>query len=108
MTKRFHRNIYNYVLTVPAVREERGGYSNYWKVTISDSEGELLYTDEEGFPARFNVYWTWDDSDRAWLYNSDDGCIYYWEYKGVWTKTKHEKKTDSLRIPDDLLPPYAE
>ncbi len=92
-----------YVLTVPVVREERGGFESFWKVTISDSEGKLLYTDEEGFPARFNVYWVWDEDDRVWLYNSDDGNIFYWEFQDKWVKNEYDEHNSPLKIPPLLL-----
>lgn len=78
-----------YVLTVPIVEENRDGFESFWKVTISDKNGHRLYVDEEGFPARFNVYWNWDDEDRIWLNNSDDGAVYFWEnIDGVWRKNR--------------------
>ena len=67
-----------YVLTVPI--EKAADDRRYWRVTISDRNGNVLFKDDSEFPARFNVYWTWDNSDRVWLKNSDNGYTYYWEW----------------------------
>ncbi|NQT30527.1 MAG: hypothetical protein HQ596_08135 [Candidatus Saganbacteria bacterium] len=76
-----------YILTVPMVKEKRDNYTHWWKVAISDSDKNLLYKDEVGFPARFNVYWCWDENDRVWLHNSDNGKVYYFEnVGGKWLK----------------------
>ena len=70
-----------YVLRVPvvAVEDSRGKTLHFWMPEIADSSGKLPYKDNEGFPARFNVYWCWDSEDRVWLYNSDDGKVWFWE-----------------------------
>jgi len=48
-----------------------------WKVTITDLSGKVLYKDEDSkLVGNLNVYWGWDDQDRAWVYNSDDGRIW--------------------------------
>ena len=77
----------------------------YWRVTISDSNGRVLYKDDFSFVGNLNVYWSWDQQDRVWLRNSDDGAIYYWEIDGsnVWHKHRWEKnQTDSLSPPANL------
>jgi len=66
-----------YVLTVPI--EQAADNRRYWRVTISDRNGNVLFKDDSEFPGRFNVYWTWDNSDRVWLQNSDNGYTYYWK-----------------------------
>ena len=83
----------NYVFTVPIERSKQesgpAGFGwPFWHVTISDSKGIVVYRDEEeSFPGQFNVYWAWDDQDRVWLFNSDDGCVYFWELAGgTWEK----------------------
>jgi hypothetical protein len=60
-----------------------------WKVTVSDPSGTQLYKDDSSeFVGHLNVYWMWDDADRAWLYNSDDGRVWFWEQTGTnWIKT---------------------
>ena len=66
-----------YVLTLPI--EKAADTLHYWRVTISDRNGNVLFKDDSEFPGRFNVYWTWDNADRVWLQNSDNGYTYYWK-----------------------------
>ena len=58
-----------------------------------------------------NAYWAWDDSDRAWLYNSDNGRVYFWEFDGTnWIKTywgygkDHREIQREIEQPDVLYP----
>lgn len=98
----------NYILAVPIVEENKNGFTTWWQIQISDKNNKLLYIDTEGFPARFNVYWIWDENDMVWLYNSDDGNIYYWENKNnKWQKNLYDQNSDSIEVPSDLLPGYA-
>ncbi len=79
----------SYVLSVPIrVNPEYGG-AEVWAVTIEDPEGNILYSDGSSeFVAGLNVYWCWDEEDRVWLYNSDDGRVWFWEAAGTeWRKT---------------------
>jgi hypothetical protein len=46
-----------YVLKMPV---EKVSGRHYWRLEIGDTSGNLLYKDNEGFPARFNVYWCWE------------------------------------------------
>ena len=96
-----------YVLTVPI--ECNPNYKNYkvWKVTISDSNGTVLYKDNESECVGWlNAYWAWDDSDRAWLYNSDDGRVYFWELDGAnWNKTYWGYGKDHREIERDINQP---
>lgn len=79
-----------YVLNVPIKRIKQQLLSfghPYWIVTISDPNGEVVYTDkEETFPGWFGTYWVWDKQDRAWLYGSDAGIFFYENIDGNWTK----------------------
>jgi hypothetical protein len=74
-----------FVLTVPIERSKRdrgplGFGFPYWHVTIADPNGQVLYREpEECFHGIHSVYWVWDDKDRVWLYNSDDGAVYVYE-----------------------------
>lgn len=64
------------LLTVPIV-EDSGG--RFWRVTISDSEGAVLYEDTTSrFTGALMVYRAWDPENRAWLYNSDDGLVHFY------------------------------
>jgi hypothetical protein len=102
-----------YVLSVP------NADGDVWKVTIRDAQGNLVYKDEEStFLNHFGAYWVWDEDDRVWLYNGDDGCVYFWEtIDGVWTKAKWgyarslvkpDKEIDrAIKPPEPLFPPYV-
>ncbi len=77
----------------------------YWRVTISDSNGRVRYKDDSSFVGNLNVYWSWDQQDRVWLRDSDDGAIYYWEIDSsdMWHKHRWEKnQNDSLSPPANL------
>jgi hypothetical protein len=77
-----------------------------WKVTIADSSGTVLYKDENStMVGTLNVYWGWDDQDRVWVYNSDDGRIWRWESATDGWKKIESQKSDG--IPDFVLPDYA-
>ena len=92
-----------YVLTVPI--ETAQDSHRYWRVTISDSNGRVLYKDDSSFVGNLNVYWSWDKQDRVWLKNSDDGTIYYLEVdsSNVWHRHRWEKNHNySLSPPANL------
>jgi len=82
----------------------------YWHPTISDADGDVLYRDEEGFPGWFSVYWYWDEQDRAWLYNSDDGKVWVWVREGgQWVKHEHGVPGGKYYTPPkEVYPDYAE
>ncbi len=63
---------------VPILAVEGRDFANYWCPEVLAADGQRLFRDEEGFPARFNVYWGWDDEQRLWVYNTDDGGV--WVY----------------------------
>ena len=97
-----------YVLTVPI---EIGPYNySYWRLTISDVNGNVLFKDDSDFMARFNVYWSWDNQDRVWLENSDNGNTYYWELgeQNQWRKFQcryeKEQQSSSAGTSPELLP----
>ena len=75
-----------YVLTVPI--ERAADRLHYWRVTISNVNGNVLFKDDSEFVGHLNVYWSWDDRDRVWLKNSDNGYTYYWEIddKNAWRR----------------------
>lgn len=102
-----------YVLTVPTERNPNYHDHEVWKVTISDTSGEVLYKDNSSECVGWlNAYWAWDNSDRAWLYNSDDGRVYFWESDGTnWTKMywgygKTNREIDRVIEQPDILYPY--
>ncbi|MEN6428037.1 MAG: hypothetical protein ABFE13_22010 [Phycisphaerales bacterium] len=108
-----------YVLTVPIERSSsyKGplGYGMpFWHVTISDSNETVLYRDpNEDFHGIHNVYWVWDDQDRVWLYNSDNGAEYFYERTGLtWSRSRWGGGTPGQGVqraapPDALYPPYV-
>jgi len=85
---------------------------NRWVASIYDEQGKKLYSDDNSdFHGQFNVYWTWDDDDRLWLYNSDDSLVYYWiRARGEWQKicwsTESDKNVHDFYPPKALYPKY--
>ena len=101
-----------YVLNVPIERskENRGplGFGlPYRHVVISDTNGNILYRDnEKDFPGRFDTYWTWDKKDRAWIFGSDSGTFYYEHTDGTWAR--HEwTENDKNNVEKDIEPPES-
>jgi hypothetical protein len=114
-----------YILTVPIERSNNlkgplGFGMPFRHVTISDPNGDVIFRDpDEEFSGVHKVYWIWDVNDRVWLYGSESGSIYYWEYKeNKWAKSywgdaspwsgvqkDNEVKLD-ISPPDDLYPDY--
>ena len=92
-----------YVLTVPI--EKSADNLHYWRVTISDRNDKVLFKDDSAFPGRFNVYWTWDNEDRVWLQNSDNGYTYYWklDHENQWHRYQCDDGT-SESLPCSLSP----
>lgn len=86
-------------------QESDGHWGSFWRVTISDTNGQVLFKDDSRFVGNLNVYWRWDEQDRVWLRNSDTGNIYYWEMDStnVWHRHLWEKnQNDSLSPPAGL------
>ena len=92
-----------YVLTLP-IEPAKDGH-RYWRLTISDINGHPIYQDDSPFVANLNVYWTWDQDDRAWLKNSDNGFVYYWEAnkEGIWQRYLWKKCDNCINPPPQLL-----
>ena len=77
-----------------------------WTVTITGTNGVVEYEDTASrFAGWLMVYWGWDpQTNRLWLYNSDDGYIWRWELNGTkWVKIQGE---GDYRMPKHLLPHY--
>ncbi len=88
-----------FVVKVPIVGAEGRDFASYWTPRIEAAGGEVVFEDSLGFPARFNVYWGWDDQQRLWLYNTDDGLV--WIYAAGpegWARSAWERQ-------DELIPP---
>ena len=84
-----------------------------WKLTIYGPHGGIEYIDPSGFPGWLNVYWCWDEENRAWLYDSDTGRVYYWEKagnrwrKGCWGAGRKRECARDLQPPEFLYPRYV-
>ena len=82
--------------------------------TFSDSSGTVITRDVTDFSRILRVYTAWDGEDRFWLYNSDNGWVWFWEYDGsTWQRTLFAegptKKTDrNLKPPSGLNIPHYE
>jgi len=106
-----------YVVQVPVEGERSASEDSdpyVWVVTILDPDGTVLHRDEDStFAGFFNVYWLWDDSDRLWLYNSDNGKFYFWELTdGNWEKQEWSYKWArengrDITPPAGLQPDYS-
>jgi hypothetical protein len=79
---------------------------DWWEIHITGTDGSK-HDETTEFVGHLNVYWLWDDSERLWIYNSDDGGLHFWhrdhnQWKHVEWGWGGEKKT-SL----DVVPPAA-
>jgi hypothetical protein len=96
-----------YVLTVPIERDPNDRNIPLWRVTISDTNGTQLYRDNSKFIGTLSVYWCWDNADRVWLYNSDDGRTYVWQsVDGQWLRSP-PAAFGALTAPTELYPDYV-
>jgi len=107
-----------YVLTVPIEEHDKAGYAHrWWIVTIADAQGNRLYRDSDSRCSGWHrAYWVWDSSDRVWLYNSDDGRVFFWEAVvpttlattlpsgPTWVKTEWKEDSPTLQA-RSLAPP---
>jgi len=99
-----------YILTVPI--ERAADKCEYWRVTISDLNGKVLFKDDSKFVGHLNVYWSWDKDERVWLENSDTGYVYYWELdkKDRWRRYQCDRGDPNFPVetpsPDesDIIP----
>ncbi len=67
----------------------RDDFPTYWQPRILDMDRQQVYEDGEGFPGAFMVYWAWDERQRLWLYNSDDGSVWWYAVKdGQWNRQR--------------------
>ena len=93
-----------YVLSVPHKYQSKTQES-VWMVTIKSEDGSVLHQDKEStIWSGANAYFGWDEQDRIWLYNSDDGSIWRWELvMGSWKKLQSSREDG---MPDWILPEY--
>jgi hypothetical protein len=97
-----------YILRVP-IEADPTNQHHYWRVTITDNQGTVLFKDDSAFVGYLNVYWYWDQDDRVWLINSDDGSVYYWQLdgNGGWKRYEWKESNKELPIPPaELFPPW--
>lgn len=104
-----------YIFTIPIERNPEYDNTRVWIVTISDLNGKQLYKDDSSeFVGCLNVYWCWDENDRIWLYNSDDGKVWFWELvdsnwiKTYWGFGKNNREIERDIDQPDSLYPYVE
>ncbi len=102
-----------YMLYAPVSWSESAG-ADVSKVTITDTTGIVLFVDgQSDFIATLSVYFAWDDDDRAWLYSSDDGTVWFYEMRGeAWTKNlwgagRTRSTARDLMPPPGLFPEYV-
>ncbi|NLF29677.1 MAG: hypothetical protein GX591_02175 [Planctomycetes bacterium] len=83
-----------------------GDTRDVWAIGILDDDGNLVFEDQTDFVALLNIHLGWDDGDRLWLYNSDDGRLYYYArgHQG-WKRTAYDKAM--AEGPDPLAPPVG-
>lgn len=105
----------NYVLTVPVNESAlKMAGTPVWMVTITYLDGGVVYQDRMSeFPARFAVYWDWGPEGRVWLYNSNDGSVWFWEDRGDWIKWMwghgRQREIDyDIWPPESIYPAYVE
>ena len=104
----FHSPTGKYILRVP-IEVDTEDQHRYWRVTITDPNGKLLFKDNSPFVGNLNVYWYWDKDDRVWLENSDDGYVYYWQHddNGEWKRYDWERgNKEPPQPPAELFPEY--
>ena len=95
-----------FVLTVPIEHDPTDRNLPFWRVTVSDTTGRQLYQDDSKLIGTLNVYWCWDSSERVWLYNSDDGAVYFWQLvDGRWQRSPPQ--AGAVKPPDELYPDHA-
>lgn len=100
-----------YTLRMPKTGAFLGDYR--WQLKIYGPWRRLEYADDSDFSGILSVYWVWDNEDRVWLYNSDDGYVYYWaKENGQWRRHLYEGSNGrevlaDIRPPRALFPDYA-
>ena len=105
-----------FLLSVPIEESELPELAGapVWMVTISHVEGGLVHQDRMSkLAAQHNVYWAWGPEGRVWLYNSDDGAVWFWENRGDWEKHLwgygRERAIDyDIWPPEAIYPDYVQ
>ena len=83
--------------------------SEGWRIKISNKDTGRTWTHQTDFVSHLNIYWIWDSESRFWIYNSDDGSVYFMDRIGDEWKIQDwgNGRTKLQNIPDSLIPPYA-
>ncbi|MEM9904078.1 MAG: hypothetical protein AAF921_03525 [Cyanobacteria bacterium P01_D01_bin.44] len=105
----------HYQLSVPTRLSYMDDASKTWQVTIRENDyGSIVYQDTlSDFFSDLDVYWLWDDTNRVWLYNSNNGAVYVWEeteqgwQKQRWDNSQNRTLKARLTPPIELYPEYA-
>lgn len=87
-----------------------------WVIRIESRSGSSKWTEKTDFVPHLNIYWRWDSDNRFWIYNSDNGVVYFMHKKpdsNEWTmndwgrtRTRNEDIPQAVIPPDELYPHY--
>lgn len=87
-----------------------------WVIRIENRSGGSKWTEKTNFVPHLNIYWRWDSDHRFWIYNSDNGAVYFMHKKpdsNEWTMndwgrslTRNEDIPQAVNPPDELYPHY--
>jgi len=88
-----------------------------WDIAIRDLRSKTKWKIETEFLPHLRIYWLWDDANRLWIYNSDDGGVHVLALEnGRWdmrrwghghSPDRQSAVPDGLAPPASLYPPYA-
>lgn len=84
-----------------------------WDIVVVDKETGKKWKEETSFMPHFQIYWRWDESNRLWVYNSDDAGVHFLEPStGEWmlrqwgSSHRAEPGMGPLAPPPELYPDY--
>ncbi|WP_055073657.1 hypothetical protein [Pseudanabaena sp. 'Roaring Creek'] len=77
-----------------------------WFVSIHDKQNNLIYEDKDSdFVGYLNIKIAWDENDRAWVYNTDNSQIFFWEkVSNKWIKNDWDADKTKM-IQRKIYPP---
>lgn len=78
----------------------------FWFVSIHDKQNNLIYEDKDSdFVGYLNIKIAWDENDRAWVYNTDNSQIFFWEkVSNKWIKNDWDADKTKM-IQRKIYPP---
>lgn len=109
-------NKLNPTLSSDGVYEARFASPNEgWEIVLTDQRARTKTKIETEFVPHLQIYWHWDDANRLWIYNSDDGSVHFAAFTdGEWRLRRwgygHQRSAGSpsdFDPPAQLYPPYA-